>query len=77
MVLNALAIDPRRTWKGAWRWFHEALLDCCLPLEQVQQDGIVLAQVSRAPQLLPGQLGARGGRQERWRWRWRWRRIGG
>lgn len=23
MVLNALAIDPRRTWKGAWRWFHE------------------------------------------------------
>lgn len=23
MVLNALAIDPRRIWKGAWRWFHE------------------------------------------------------
>lgn len=29
MVLNALCIDPRRTWKGAWRWFHEAMLDCC------------------------------------------------
>lgn len=29
MVLNALCIDPRRTWKGAWRYFHEAMLDCC------------------------------------------------
>jgi glutathione gamma-glutamylcysteinyltransferase len=29
MVLNSLSIDPRRTWKGAWRWFHEAMLDCC------------------------------------------------
>ncbi len=29
MVLNALSIDPRRTWKGSWRWFHEAMLDCC------------------------------------------------
>ena len=35
MVLNALSIDPRRTWKGAWRWFHEEMLDCCWPLEQV------------------------------------------
>ena len=29
MVLNALAIDPRRPWKGVWRWFNEELLDCC------------------------------------------------
>jgi len=29
MVLNALAIDPRRPWKGVWRWFSEDLLDCC------------------------------------------------
>lgn len=23
MVLNALAVDPRRIWKGPWRYFHE------------------------------------------------------
>ncbi|KAI8471447.1 MAG: Phytochelatin synthase-domain-containing protein [Monoraphidium minutum] len=40
MVLNALAIDPRRTWKGSWRWFHEKLLDCCLPLDKVAAEGI-------------------------------------
>eukprot|EP00201_Polytomella_parva_P011099 CAMPEP_0175056668 /NCGR_PEP_ID=MMETSP0052_2-20121109/10810_1 /TAXON_ID=51329 ORGANISM="Polytomella parva, Strain SAG 63-3" /NCGR_SAMPLE_ID=MMETSP0052_2 /ASSEMBLY_ACC=CAM_ASM_000194 /LENGTH=108 /DNA_ID=CAMNT_0016321743 /DNA_START=1051 /DNA_END=1373 /DNA_ORIENTATION=- len=44
MVLNALAIDPRRPWKGAWRWFHEAMLDCCLPLEHVKKEGITLTQ---------------------------------
>lgn len=33
MVLNALAIDPQRIWKGPWRWFSEELLDCCSPLE--------------------------------------------
>ena len=46
MVLNALAIDPRRPWKGSWRWFHERLLDCCLPLERVASEGIVLAQAA-------------------------------
>ncbi|GBF98758.1 glutathione gamma-glutamylcysteinyltransferase [Raphidocelis subcapitata] len=46
MVLNALSIDPRRTWKGSWRWFHERLLDCCLPLDKVAAEGIVLAQAA-------------------------------
>lgn len=32
-VLNALAIDPGRTWKGPWRWFDESMLECCEPLE--------------------------------------------
>ena len=40
MVLNALNVDPKRTWKGPWRWFHESMLDCCEPLEVVQQKGI-------------------------------------
>ena len=44
MVLNALAVDPKRAWKGAWRWFHEALLDCCRPLEDIKRDGINLDQ---------------------------------
>ncbi len=46
MVLNALSIDPRRTWKGAWRWFHESLLDCCRPLDSVKKDGITLVQAA-------------------------------
>eukprot|EP00884_Botryococcus_braunii_P008284 jgi/Botrbrau1/17457/Bobra.0054s0046.2 len=46
MVLNALAIDPRRAWKGPWRYFHETLLDCCTPLEKVKEEGIVLQQAA-------------------------------
>ena len=37
IVLNALAIDPGRRWRGAWRWFAEELLDCCVPLEDIQR----------------------------------------
>ena len=40
MVLNALGVDPARTWKGVWRWYAESLLDCCRSLEEVQRDGI-------------------------------------
>ena len=29
MVLNALSIDPRRVWKGNWRWFSEEMLETC------------------------------------------------
>lgn len=47
MVLNALSIDPKRPWKGSWRWFHEELLDCCLPLNKVAVEGVVLTQVGR------------------------------
>uniref|UniRef100_A0A7N0UBE1 glutathione gamma-glutamylcysteinyltransferase n=1 Tax=Kalanchoe fedtschenkoi TaxID=63787 RepID=A0A7N0UBE1_KALFE len=40
MVLNALAIDPGRKWKGPWRWFDESMLDCCESLEVVKVNGI-------------------------------------
>ncbi|XP_002529835.2 glutathione gamma-glutamylcysteinyltransferase 1 isoform X1 [Ricinus communis] len=40
VVLNALAIDPGRKWKGPWRWFDESMLDCCEPLETVKAKGI-------------------------------------
>jgi hypothetical protein len=53
MVLNALSIDPTRPWKGSWRWFHEELLDCCLPLNKVAQEGVVLTQVSESMGLIP------------------------
>lgn len=46
MVLNALSLDPRRAWKGPWRWFHEEMLDCCKPLADVQKEGVTLAQVA-------------------------------
>ena len=46
MVLNTLHIDPRRPWKGPWRYFHEQLLDCCAPLSEVVTAGIVLDQVT-------------------------------
>lgn len=40
MVLNALAIDPGRLWKGPWKWFDETMLDCCESLETIQKNGI-------------------------------------
>lgn len=45
MVLNALAIDPGRKWKGPWRWFDESMLDCCEPLEKVKVEGIPFGKV--------------------------------
>jgi len=29
MVLNALGLDPKRIWKGNWRWFSEEMLETC------------------------------------------------
>ncbi|PRW61025.1 Glutathione gamma-glutamylcysteinyltransferase 1 [Chlorella sorokiniana] len=46
MTLNTLNIDPRRTWKGPWRWFHEEMLDCCHPLPKVREEGITLTQAA-------------------------------
>lgn len=40
IVLNALAVDPRRSWKGPWRWYHESMLNCCVDLEEVKATGI-------------------------------------
>jgi glutathione gamma-glutamylcysteinyltransferase len=33
MVLNALEVDPKKVWKGPWRFYHENMLDCCVPME--------------------------------------------
>ncbi|KAH6773136.1 phytochelatin synthase 1 [Perilla frutescens var. hirtella] len=46
MVLNALAIDPCRKWKGPWRWFDETMLDCCEPLDKVKAKGISFGKVT-------------------------------
>ena len=44
-VLNALEIDPGRTWKGQWRFFGEELLVCCKSLELAAVDGLSLGEV--------------------------------
>lgn len=46
VVLNALAIDPGRTWKGPWRWFDDTMLDCCEPLSKIKDEGITFGKVS-------------------------------
>jgi len=45
-ALNALGIDPRRRWKGPWRWFSEELLDCCKSLDEVRRSGITLDEAA-------------------------------
>ena len=71
-VLNALQIDPGRTWKGPWRWFSDDMLDCCEPLDVIKKNGITLEQLAclarcngatvslRRPNLIGG--GAKGTR---------------
>jgi len=45
MVLNALNFDPKKVWKGAWRWVSEETLQCETEvcghsLEKVQRRGM-------------------------------------
>jgi glutathione gamma-glutamylcysteinyltransferase len=42
LVLNAFSVDPQQTWKGPWRWYEEKMLNCCMDLEQVKENGITL-----------------------------------
>ncbi|ESO10000.1 hypothetical protein HELRODRAFT_167837 [Helobdella robusta] len=44
MVLNTLEVDPKRVWKGPWRWYHENMLDCCIPLKTIEKNGITMDQ---------------------------------
>jgi len=46
MVLNALEIDPRRQWKGVWRWYSEEQLDCCASVAEMRKKGITFNQFS-------------------------------
>ena len=45
-ALNALSIDPARTWKGPWRWFSEELLTCCKSLQEIGRSGLTLEEVA-------------------------------
>lgn len=46
MVLNALAVDPGRVWKGPWRWFSESMLGCCKDISRVVSDGISFKELA-------------------------------
>ena len=46
MALNALDIDPERRWKGVWRWFADDMLDCCLPLATIREQGLNIDQLA-------------------------------
>ena len=38
MVLNALNVDPMKTWKGMWRWYDEYSLNlCCISVEDFRR----------------------------------------
>ncbi len=44
VVLFIPQIDPHRVWKGAWRWYHEDMLSCCIPLEHIKKNGITMEE---------------------------------
>lgn len=44
MILNAMKIDPAKTWRKPWRWFTQDMLDCCRPLDYVRTNGITLSE---------------------------------
>lgn len=48
MVLNSLSIDPRRPWKGPWRWFHAGVHPAS-PLAEINQCEIVFVVLASNP----------------------------
>ncbi len=50
MVLNALSFDPKKVWKGSWRWVSEEMLQCASPrvcghsMEKIKTDGLSFMQ---------------------------------
>ncbi|XP_069137684.1 glutathione gamma-glutamylcysteinyltransferase-like [Argopecten irradians] len=46
MILNALEVDPGKIWKGPWRWYHEDMLECCVSLQTIREQGITYDQFS-------------------------------
>lgn len=45
IVLNAMAIDPGKKWKGVWRWYSDDMLECCSPLDVVKAQGTTFAEI--------------------------------
>lgn len=47
MILNSLSIDPKKPWKGVWRWWSDSTLSCLSPLEELDGRGITFAGFER------------------------------
>ena len=70
VALNALAIDPGRSWKGPWRWFSEELLDCCVGLDEIRRRGLVLDELACLARCNGATVGLhRADREDLARWR--------
>ncbi|KAL1519269.1 hypothetical protein AB1Y20_022798 [Prymnesium parvum] len=41
-VLNGLEVDPGVVLVGAWRWYSEAMLPCCVDLRRIEAEGLTL-----------------------------------
>lgn len=43
MVLNALKLDPRQTWRRPWRWWSDEMFACCEgSLQVMKRSGVTL-----------------------------------
>ena len=42
-VFNSLNVDPRRRWKGIWRWYLEEMIKC-MDIEKVKDFGMTLEE---------------------------------
>ncbi|KAJ3281674.1 hypothetical protein HDU76_008877, partial [Blyttiomyces sp. JEL0837] len=61
IVLNALEVDPKRAWKGVWRWYDETLLECAPSLDQIRNKGMTFDEFARLARCNGLQVVARRG----------------
>jgi glutathione gamma-glutamylcysteinyltransferase len=57
MVLNALRLDPRRTWRSPWRWWSDEMFACCEgSLRSMKSLGVTLQLFDRIARSQEGLL---------------------
>ncbi|XP_060069624.1 uncharacterized protein LOC132549690 [Ylistrum balloti] len=44
MILNALKVDPGKTWKKPWRWYDDNMLYNCVSMPMIKEIGISFDQ---------------------------------
>jgi glutathione gamma-glutamylcysteinyltransferase len=48
MVLNALKLDPKQTWRRPWRWWSDEMFACCAEsLQVMRREGVTLELFDR------------------------------
>lgn len=66
MVMNALKLDPKRTWRRPWRWWSDEMFACCAgSLKVMKSSGVTLEFFDRIARkqlgisvqtMIPGEL---------------------